>query len=173
MSTKGTTPDEAPPAIAAVCGLYCAGCSVFIASHEDPHRLELLAGRWGVPVEEMHCDGCRAEIRTPYCRECDLFACAAKRGHAFCGECTDYPCKELDEFRAERPHRIEIYDNLERIRAAGVDTWMAEMKSRYSCPACSTVNSTYDLKCRSCGHEPSNDYVAAHRQAIVEALSRL
>jgi hypothetical protein len=169
---EATAPSTAP-ALAAVCGLYCAGCSIFISSHEDPERLALLAARWGVPVEQMHCDGCRAEIRTPYCRECTLFACATERGHTFCVECADYPCKELDGFRADKPHRTEIYENLDCIRATGVEAWFTEMKHRYSCPTCGTLNSAYDLKCRSCGHEPANDYVAAHRDEIVEALSRL
>jgi hypothetical protein len=161
------------PAVAAVCGLYCTACSIFIASHEDPDRLKGIAERWGVPAEELHCDGCRSDIRTPYCRECTLFACAARRGHAFCNECADYPCAELKEFQVERPHRIELYENLERIRTVGVDVWLAEMEAHYSCPSCATINSTYDLKCRSCGHEPSNDYVAAHRETILKALSKL
>ena len=32
-----------------------------------------------------------------------------------------------------------------------------EVKERYTCPSCGTLNSAYDLKCRSCGHEPGND----------------
>jgi hypothetical protein len=163
----------AVPVVAAVCGLYCTSCSIFIASHEDPARLKSIGERWGVPVEQMHCDGCRSDIRTPYCRQCTFVTCAAGRGHDFCGECADFPCAELKEFQAERPHRIELWQNLERIRTAGVDTWLEEMKQHYSCPSCSTVNSTYDLVCRSCGHDPSNAYVAEHRAAIVEALARL
>ncbi len=169
----GTAQPGPVPVVAAVCGLYCPGCTIFIASREDPERLKAIADRWGFPLEQMHCDGCRAETRTPYCRTCTLFACAAGRGHAFCNECADYPCADLKEFQAERPHRIELYENLERIRAAGVEVWLDEMKAHYSCPSCATINSAYDLACRSCGEDPSSGYVAAHSETIREALSRL
>jgi hypothetical protein len=174
-------PNEAPPAgvrpepaptEAAVCGLFCEACTLFIASHEDPARLALLAARWGLPESEIHCDGCRAERRSPYCRSCDLFSCAAERGHNFCSECADYPCSHLKEFQEERPHRIEILTDLERVARAGAEAWLAEVRRRYSCPSCGTLNSAYDLRCRSCGHEPSNDYVAAHREAILLAHSK-
>jgi hypothetical protein len=69
------------PATAAVCGLCCDVCSIFIASHDDPQRLALLADRMGWKVEEAHCDGCRSDRLTPYCRDCDLRACAEQRGH--------------------------------------------------------------------------------------------
>jgi hypothetical protein len=164
---------EVPPVAAAVCGLYCAACTIFIGSHEDPERVALFAARQGWSAEEAYCDGCRAERRTPYCRDCTLFACAAQRGHTFCGECSDYPCAELDDFRRERPHRAEIFASLERIREIGAKAWLSEARDRYACPSCQTLNSAYDLKCRKCGHEPANDFVVANRDAIMERLSQL
>jgi hypothetical protein len=164
---------EVYPPTAAVCGLCCDVCSMFIAAHEDPQRLTLLAGRMGWDVADAHCDGCRGERRTPYCRSCDLFACAERRGHAFCGECADYPCTELQDFQRERPHRAELYQNLDRIAQAGVERWLAETKDRYTCPACGTLNSCYDLKCRKCGHEPSCAFVSAHKALIAETLRQM
>jgi predicted RNA-binding Zn-ribbon protein involved in translation (DUF1610 family) len=160
-------------AVAAVCGLPCEACAAYIATHDDPARLSILAARWKVPVGEMQCDGCRAERRSFYCRTCELFACAAKRGHAFCMECDEYPCKALDDFRREAPHRAEIYENLSRIREVGADAWLAETRVRYRCPSCGAVNSAYDLKCYRCGHSPSCDFVVAHKDEIMERLSRL
>ena len=159
-------------ATAAVCGLYCDACSIYIGSHEDPKRLALFASRMGWSVEDAYCDGCRAERRTPYCRACTMYACALGRGLDFCSECADFPCAELEDFQRERPHRIELYDCLARIGEVGVGAWMEEARQRYACPSCSTLNSAYDLKCRHCGYEPANAYVAAHRAAIVERLSQ-
>jgi predicted RNA-binding Zn-ribbon protein involved in translation (DUF1610 family) len=170
----GKIGDRPPvPTTAAVCGLLCDACSIFIGSQEDPERLAAFAARQGWSVEEARCDGCRADRRTSYCRDCDLFACAASRGYAFCGECEEYPCAALDEFRCERPHRTEIYENLDRISKAGVDVWMQETKERFTCSSCGTLNSAYDLKCRKCGQEPGSAYVAAHRETIVERLRQL
>ena len=161
------------PVTAAVCGLYCDACSIFIGSHEDPERLARFASRMGWDIEDAYCDGCRSERRTPYCRACTLCTCAGERGHAFCGECEEYPCAALDEFKRERPHRIELYDSLARINEVGAEAWLEEAKQHFGCPACDTLNSAYDLKCRSCGHEPGNAYVEAHHDEIVERLGQL
>jgi len=159
------------PVKAAVCGLPCDACSIFIAGHEDPARLALLAERMGWSPEEALCDGCRAAKRTPYCEACELYKCAERRGYAFCGECEEYPCADLQAFQHERPHRAELWENLARIAEIGAEAWLEEAKKHYTCPSCGTLNSAYDLKCRACGHEPSCDYVAAHREAILKALS--
>lgn len=161
------------PLTAAVCGLCCDVCSIFIGSHDDPERLAAFAARHGWTVEEAYCEGCRADGCMSYCRDCHLFACAERRGYAFCGKCEDYPCAELDGFRREKPHRAEIFENLKRIEEVGAVAWLAEVKDRYRCLECGTLNSAYDLRCRTCGHEPGNVFSAAHREEIVERLRQL
>jgi Protein of unknown function (DUF3795) len=174
-STKspGSAPGAPVPPTAAVCGLFCESCSIYIASHEDAEWLANLADRFGQSVEDTYCDGCRADRRMRYCRSCALCVCAAGRGHSFCNECSDFPCEQLKEFQRELPHRAELWESLDRVAEVGVEAWLAEAKRRYSCPSCGTLNSAYGLKCRSCGHEPANEYVAAHRAAILERLSQL
>ena len=54
---------DALPETAAVCGLYCEACSLFIASHEDPERLERIAAMYGMTPEQIACDGCRSDKR--------------------------------------------------------------------------------------------------------------
>ena len=100
---------------AAVCGLYCEACTLFIATKEDPPRLKELAARFQLSEEAIKCYGCRSAKRGPYCEKCHMF----------------------------------------------------------TCPACQSINSAYDLKCRNCGHEPSCAYVAKHKQAIEQFLMRL
>ena len=68
------------------------------------------------------------------------------------------------------PHRIELWGNLERIKAVGYEQWLKEIKENYTCPRCKTLNSTYDLKCRKCSEEPSCNYVAKHRQVIEQYI---
>ncbi len=130
-----------------------------------------MAVRMGWEEGDAHCDGCRAQIRTPYCRSCTLFACAERHGYSFCGECEDYPCADLKAFQRERPHRAELWKSLERIGEIGPEAWLVEAKERNTCPSCDTLNSAYDLQCRKCGHEPASAFVAANREAIVEARS--
>jgi len=149
--------------LAAVCGLYCEACTAYIATTEDPARLAQLAAQFQLSEEEIRCHGCRASKRGPYCQTCKMSACAAERGIDFCVECADYPCEELRQFQAHIPHRIELWDDLERIRAIGWQTWLVEARNKYVCPECQTINSAYDPSCRQCGAAPSCEYVRRHQ----------
>jgi hypothetical protein len=160
------------PVTAGACGICCEVCPLFIATREDPERLPALAARLGCSVEETRCMGCRTGDCSPFCRDCDLRSCAEERGFDFCMQCSEYPCTELQDFQRERPHRSEIFQHLERIAQVGADAWAAEVKTRYSCPECGTLNGWYALECRRCGRQPGNAFVADHQEAIGEFMSR-
>lgn len=170
MQKKINCSGESDKTIAAVCGLYCAACTLFIATKEDPARLKGLAARFQLSEEVITCYGCRSTKRGPYCETCKMFSCAAERGIDFCIECSEYPCDGLKQFQSERPHRIELWDNLEQIRAMGYKHWLKSIQGHYTCPKCRSINSAYDSICRKCGEEPSCDYVANHKQEIEQFL---
>ena len=153
--------------LAAVCGLFCPACSLFISTREDPKRLTTIAARLQRSAAELQCSGCRSEKRCFYCASCKMQSCAAAKKIDFCGQCPEYPCKELREFQAQRPHRLELWSSQERIKKVGYETWYREMIEYYSCPECRTINSAYDLACRKCGAIPSCTYVAIHKDEIV------
>ena len=156
--------------VAAVCGLYCEACSWFIATAEDPDRLRKMAAQLHYSEEESKCYGCRSDKRLSYCAKCKMFACAEKRGIDFCSDCEEYPCADLKQFQSAMPHRIELWVNLERIKSVGYKQWLKEVRKKYACPLCGTINSTYDLKCRKCGKAPSCDYVSTHSREIEKFL---
>jgi hypothetical protein len=159
--------------LAAVCGLYCEACTLFIATKEDPTRLKGWADRYQLSEEAVKCYGCRSDKRGPYCQTCKMSACAAERGIDFCVECDEYPCGDLKKFQSERPHRIELWDNLGQIRTAGYEQWLKNIRKHYTCPQCRTINSTYDAKCRKCGKEPSCGYVSKHKDKIEQFLKNM
>jgi hypothetical protein len=159
--------------LAAVCGLYCEACTLFIATTEDPARLKGFAERFQLSEEAMRCYGCRSDERGPYCQTCKMFSCAAERGIDFCVECEEYPCQDLKQFQSEMPHRRELWEDLERIKAVGYKDWLKKIRENYTCPQCGCLNSAYDLKCRKCGEEPSCNYVAKHKEAIEQVLKNL
>jgi hypothetical protein len=173
MEKKEMKSQEQDKKLAAVCGLYCEACTLFIATTEDPARLKGFSERFQLSEEDMKCYGCRADKRGPYCQTCKMFACASERGIDFCIECEEYPCQDLKQFQSEMPHRRELWDDLERIKAVGYEDWLKEIKNYYTCPQCQTINSAYDLKCRKCGEEPSCEYVSKHKQAIEKVLKNL
>ena len=152
--------------LAAVCGLYCRACTLYIGTSEEPERLKKIGERLGLPVDEVMCHGCRAEQRSFYCRTCRIEACAVGKGLEFCGGCGEYPCELLKAFQAERPHRAELWQDQERIREIGWEKWLAEKAGHYACPTCETINSSYDTACRRCGHTPSSRFGEVHREEI-------
>lgn len=156
--------------LAAVCGLFCGACGLYIGATEDPARLKDIAARRGRTEEELICYGCRSDRRSYYCKSCEIIACAQQKGCEFCGDCPDYPCEKLKAFKEEMPHRAELWQSLERIKQVGWEKWQQEMAKRYTCHNCFTINSSYDVNCRKCGATPSCDYVEAHLEDIHEAL---
>lgn len=158
---------------AAVCGLYCPGCTLYIGSTEEPERLARTAGRFNVSIEEARCYGCRSDKRSFYCQACEIKKCADERGLTFCAFCDEYPCTMLKEFQAQLPHRAELFEDGERIREVGHDQWFEEVRARYTCPECQAINSAYDLNCRKCGNDPGSPFAERHRERIQTVLESI
>ncbi len=159
--------------LAAVCGLFCPACHMYIATQEDPEKLAMLSQRYRKSLDELRCNGCRSDKRCFFCKTvCTMAKCAAGKGVEFCGDCADYPCKDLKEFQSLMPHRIELWQNHARRKEVGLEAWYVEMVDHYSCPNCRTINSAYDLTCRKCGNDPSCEYVRLHKEAITRHLAK-
>lgn len=72
------------------CGLLCSECN---------YR------------EQMNCKGCIV-IHKPFWGDaCPVKSCCEAKGHSFCGQCKDFPCKLLHKFAYE----MEESDNGKRI----------------------------------------------------------
>jgi hypothetical protein len=124
---------------AAICGLFCPSCAIFIATKDDPARLKALAAARNQSVEETRCEGCRTDCRTKYCDSCVMAECAMKKGLEFCSECAEYPCADLKEFQSLRPHRLELWQSLALVKEQGFENWYRQMTAEYSCPECATL----------------------------------
>ncbi len=167
---KDLRPDKK---LAAVCGLFCPGCSLLIATHEEPARLEGMAARMGRTVDELRCNGCRSDRQCFYCTSmCQMKACAAGKGVDFCGDCGEYPCEMLKTFQKERPHRIELWDSLKQIREAGWEAWFRDKTRHYACEQCGVLNSAYHPRCRACGAAPSCAYVREHGDEVLRFMGK-
>jgi hypothetical protein len=171
MQSDYSIPDKK---LAAVCGLFCPACSLFIGTAEDKTRLQTISKRFQLPSELLSCYGCRSEKRSLYCNKyCKMTKCAAEKGIDFCGECPEYPCAELKTFQAQMPHRIELWESQKRIKEVGYKKWYTEMIKHYSCPVCHTINSAYDMICRKCGTNPSCGYVKLNKDEIKKNPGKL
>jgi hypothetical protein len=121
---------------------------------EDAKRLEILARKFNRPVSDMKCEGCRSANVSFYCKTCLFKNCAENRGIDFCGECAEYPCEKLVEFRKQAPHRAQLWESQEILKKEGFEKWFENRKRYHSCSSCNTVNSVYDPVCRNCGKSP-------------------
>lgn len=147
----------------ACCGLYCESCGVYIATmKDDVADLARIAARMGTTAEEMRCEGCRSATLSPHCRDCGIRACADGKGIDFCEACAEFPCARLEEFRAQAPHRAEIFESARYRKSRGLKAWEALMVSDYSCESCGSLNSPYYAACAKCGRTPPNRFAARH-----------
>ena len=151
---------------AAVCGLFCPSCSIYISTVEDTRRLAMIANAMNQPVEDTRCEGCRSQARNSYCKTCKIYSCAAEKGIDFCVQCSDYPCEEIKNFQSVLPHRLELWQSQDRIKEVGWEQWYKEQHTHYSCLRCEAINSAYDKACRKCGATPSCEYVRINRVGI-------
>jgi ribosomal protein L40E len=156
--------------LAATCGLLCSACSVYIATKEDSVRLKRISQRFGIPEEEVRCFGCGSGKRFGPCSVCSFSPCAKGKGLAFCSECESFPCKELKDFQAALPHRLDLWEDLEQAKHMKDAEWVAKVQQKYTCSRCGTINSAYDLSCRKCGQIPSCDFVERHMEALKKHL---
>jgi len=148
--------------MAAVCGLYCPSCSLYIATREDPARLEALSRKLGHSPEEMICHGCGSDRRGIHCRDCRFLSCTAEKGIDFCEDCPEFPCEELKVFQTRAPHRAELWESFRQRKVLGWEAWSERMEKDYACPGCGTLNSAYDPVCRKCGGIPASGYGSRH-----------
>lgn len=145
---------------AAICGLYCKSCGIYIATKENNTAdLKRIAQRLNIPVEQVSCNGCRSNMLSAHCKTCFFKACTETKGIEFCSECDSYPCPQLSNFKLQLPHRVELFKSLNRIKEVGWEKWYAEMTERHSCPKCKQVNGWYTSACSRCGNHPSSPFV--------------
>lgn len=123
----------------APCGLNCSLCRSFIRDRRP-------------------CPGCREDggHKSHACLTCAIKNCKdrAAGGHQFCFSCVKYPCADLLHLdgRYRTKYGVSVIENLERIRAVGVTSFVAEETIRWSCPACGSRLCMHKPQGVNCGH---------------------
>jgi len=135
----------------AYCGLYCGLCA---SRRRIPQQATTLRetlrregydqGYFDIPglgdafasfwhglniLADSPCAGCRAGAGYP---GCPIRLCARERGATVCVECRDYPCERLDMLK----HYHTLRADNERLRAVGLERWVAEQEERARCGFC-------------------------------------
>ncbi len=126
----------------APCGMDCSTCSAYLAFIN------------GIPKKKgsiFHCSGCRP--RNKQCAylkgQCENLSANRIR---FCFECADYPCERLLHFdqRYRRTYETSPIENLEKIRAKGITSFLREQQKKHGCATCGGMISVHNKKCCVC-----------------------
>ena len=112
----------------APCGMNCAVCSNYLAMKNDLKQ-------YG--IKKTYCAGClpRGKNCTFMKKSCDLLGNGLVR---FCLECRDFPCKRLKALdkRYRTSYRLSMIENLEKIKANGMEEFLDTETDKWRCPAC-------------------------------------
>lgn len=157
---------------AGYCGLACKACSVYIASCIGGQTLAQRAQRAGMTPEEMNCKGCRSDKTSPYCTSCEIKKCIRSKGLTWCSECDAYPCQQLKDFQASRPHRAEILNSLDFAQSHSLEQWEEAMHKDFACERCGTFNSVYSKGCLSCGYPDANSFAQRYQAEVNDSHER-
>jgi hypothetical protein len=124
----------------APCGMNCAICSRYLSYVHN--------------LKRSQCAGCRP--RNESCAylfgKCRGINHAARGNAAFCSECDQYPCEQINRMdkRYRRNYGISMKDNLEYIKKMGIGRFVEDQYNRYRCSRCGGLISIHNRKCFKC-----------------------
>ena len=124
----------------APCGMNCAVCSRYLSHLSNMKRSQCIGCRPGNESCEYLFEKCSGINNS-------------KTGNAaFCFECNQYPCKQINRMdkRYRNNYEMSVQENLERIKEQGIENFIAEQYKKYRCPKCDGVISIHNAKCFNC-----------------------
>ena len=119
----------------APCGLNCNACYAHLRV-------------------KNRCSGCNLpDANTPnYCRKCAIKSCAESKALILCVFCEDYPCKRIKHIdkRYRDKYHVQIIAQSQELKAIGIETFMANEKTRWTCSNCGGVINMHTQTCSEC-----------------------
>jgi hypothetical protein len=137
MIEEYTSRRLSPAALIAPCGMNCGLCCAFLRTRNS-------------------CPGCRGDDRVK-CKT--RFACKIKLcpegGGNFCTDCASFPCERLSRLdkRYRTKYGMSMIDNLRKIEADGLRSFVASETSKWTCPGCGKTLCVHKAVCLTCGHK--------------------
>ena len=132
------------------CGLYCGVCGILIAHKSGNEKFkERLTTVYGVPIEDIRCEGCLSGVVFKYCRVCPIKSCAGERGYEGCHQCDDFPCKHVNNFPFPAGKKA-ILRAIPQGREIGTEKWVEAEEKRYICSHCGNKLFRGAKRCNQC-----------------------
>jgi hypothetical protein len=120
-----------------ICGLNCAQCDMYVASHGD-EKLRQEIAEWfktkrnrTLNPDEIRCEGCRGPVEANWSSDCKMMQCAKKRRLEYCFQCKDFPCETVNAFASDGvAHHKRTIENMKQAKTTGLSAWIVEQKRK-------------------------------------------
>jgi hypothetical protein len=101
------------------------------------------------------CPGCNGDdaAKPGHCVACRIKLCDERQeGRYFCFDCSRFPCARLRQLdkRYRAKYHMSMLENLERIRDAGLEAFVAAEQVRWVCEDCGAVLCVHSDVCLFC-----------------------
>ena len=133
------------PELIAPCGMNCAICASYLAQKNDVKSKG---------VRMPYCVGCRP--RNKNCAFLKKQCSKLLNGEVkFCFECSSFPCDRLKtiDYRYKTRYRMSMIENLEFIRAKGIEEFLSKQNESWKCKNCGQLVCCHNGICFKCGLE--------------------
>ena len=141
-----------------ICGIYCGTCPMYLVPrYHDLEFIDKNSREYGLPAEEIRCDGCLSDQLFPPCRVCrhGFRQCAREKNATWCFQCQDFPCSRLQSFLDIHvvdgiSHHAKLIEELQYMKERGIEDWLEKQDREGRCPKCGRVPYWFDRKCTNC-----------------------
>jgi hypothetical protein len=124
----------------APCGINCGTCRAYLRTKNQ-------------------CPGCMSDPgpKLESCLKCGIRNCSERRksDSKFCYECSEFPCsrmKQIDK-RYRTRYNTSLIQNLLDIKNGGIDAYLLNEGSRWTCKNCGSALCVHNRMCIKCGSE--------------------
>lgn len=132
-------PNRIDDVMFAPCGMNCAVCYKHV----------------GMRKHAKLCGGClKSDFNKPgRCQKCNIKSCANEKGHVYCFECADFPCKMTRNMEKSYTQRygVSIIENCRMSQENGIFEFLAYDREKWTCAICGGAISVHDGTCSDCG----------------------
>jgi hypothetical protein len=106
--------------------------------------------------EKKNCTGCNGDSCTKpvYCVRCVIKNCdiIQNSNSGLCYECDKYPCRRLKQLdkRYRTKYHMSMIENLENIKQNGMQAFLQNEETRWTCMECGNIVSVHREACLVC-----------------------
>ncbi|WP_443112482.1 DUF3795 domain-containing protein [Dehalobacter sp. DCM] len=112
----------------------------------------------GYQREKNQCKGCRSDIdnkcKTKGRVSCIIKNCSIIQSNesGFCIECNKFPCRRLKQLdqRYRTKYHMSMLENLEHIKQYGMDSFLRNEETRWTCKECGNFVCVHRVFCLVC-----------------------